>query len=263
MDADAINALLDRGAVNAPAIDTPDGGKAIAVPATHRMHELRPAWPKLERIRQSVTLHDQASFSAYVNRYKTDRTRLFAEPGFLANGNAHVTAVIDYHAPDHPDYGAHVATYRPRYSDQWKRWTAIGDMGQAEFAEWIEDNRTDIRTPEAAQLLDIVRTFKASKSTEFDSVVYMPNGDTTLAYSEKTTQKGSVAMPTELKLGIPCYFRGTIYSVPVLVKYRVGGGKVTFSMKVDRADIIEDAAFQEATKAIGESTAIEVYLGKP
>lgn len=265
MDAEAINALLARGAVNAPAVPLPAGGLGIVVPLGYGVKEFPPLSPKLERITAAVTMHDAMSFSAYVNRYKADQTRLFAEPGFVNGNQARVVATLDYHLPNAPEHCAHSSTYSPRYSDQWKRWITVKDLTQVEFAEWIEDNRADIQVPEAASLLDIIRTFKASKAVEFDSVVHQPNGDTMLAYSEKTTQKNAtttMAMPTELKLGIPVYFRGSRYAVPVLVKYRVGGGRVNFSLKVDRADIIEDTAFAEATAQIAEATGIEVYLGR-
>lgn len=65
-----------------------------------------------------------------------------------------------------------------------------------------------------------------------------------------------------MTLGIPVYFRGTVYAVPVLVRYRVGNGGVQFQLKMDRADLIEDAAFGELVAATDEATGIEVYLGR-
>ena len=253
----------------APAHDTADGGKIVIVPHTYRAEKIPPLEPPLPRIRAAVTMHDADSFIAYVNRYKTSATRLFAEPGFLAGGAAHVTAVLDYHKPDAADYGAHTVAYQPRYSDQWKRWQSacLKPMAQAEFAEFIEEVRADIHEPSAAQLLDVVRAFKASKKVEFDSVIYQSNGDVRLIYDEWTEQKGtSGVLPEQMKLGIPVYFRGAVYAVPLFVRFRVerkgDGGGVQFQLKLDRADVIEDAAFSEVTKLIGEQTLIEVYLGR-
>ena len=264
LNRDAIDALLDRGAANAAPVATPDGGSLVLVPERFTAKKIEPLEPPLPRIRQRVTLHDQDSFIAYVERYKTDATRIFAEPGFLNQDHqARIIGTLDYHEPGTPRYCAHSALYAPRYSDQWKTWTSPKALSQLEFAIFIEENRADIRKPEAAQLLDLVRTFKASKKAEFDSLIYQSNGDTVLAYSEKTEQKGgSFTMPTELGLGIPVYFRGTLYAVPILLRYSVSGGKVVFTLKADRADIIEDTAFSEATKAIAEATGIEVYLGR-
>jgi len=255
----AINAVASR----APAHEAPDGRKVVFVPEGYMPVEYPPAMPP--RIIQNVTLHDRDSLVAYVNRFKSAATRLFAEPGFLAGGQAKIVAVIDYHEASKADHGEHVATYAPRYSDQWQRWhkACAAPMKQAEFAEFIEEVRADIVEPNAANLLDIVRTFKASKRVEFDSVAYQPNGDVKLVYDERTEQKGSSGvLPETMKLGIPVYFRGQPYAVPVLVRYRVGQGAVGFQLKMDRSDIIEDAAFNELAKAVGEATGIDFYLGR-
>lgn len=249
----------------APAHDTPDGGKLVIVPEGYKAERVAPLEPTLPRIRQAVTLHDRDSFTSYVNRYKSDATRVFAEPGFMANGVAKIVATLDYHQPKVAEHCAHVASYVPRYSEQWLRWqkAASAPMKQAEFAEFVEEVRADIVAPEAARLLDIVRTFKASKKVEFDSVVYQANGDVMLAYDERTEQKGqSGALPETMTIGIPVYFRGTPFSVPVFVRFKVSGGAVQFHLKIDRADVIEDAAFSELTTKVGEATGIDAYLGR-
>lgn len=255
----AINAVASR----APNHEVPDGRKVIIVPDGYKAIDYPPAMPP--RIVQSVVLHDRDSLVAYVNRFKSTATRLFAEPGFLAAGQAKIVAVLDYHNASQADHCGHVATIAPRYSEQWQRWhkACAAPMKKAEFAEFIEEVRADIVEPDAAKLLDIVRTFKASKRVKFDSVVYQSNGDVKLAYDERTEQKGSSgALPEVMKLGIPVYFRGAPYAVPVLVRYRVGQGAVGFQLKMDRSDIIEDAAFSEMAKAVGEATGIDYYLGR-
>lgn len=265
MNAIDMTKVIDIAAAGAPAHDTPNGGKVVLLPPGYQAHSMQPLDPKLLRITQKVTLHDRDSFVAYVNRYKTEATRLFAEPGFLAGGAAHVTAVIDYHKPSEPLHGVHVAVYTPRYSEQWLRWQAVckGALAQVQFAELVEEARADIVEPEAAKLLDIVRAFKASKKVEFDSVVYQSNGDVTLGYDEKTQQRGaSGPLPEVMKLGIPVYFRGATYAVPLFVRFKVDAGSVKFTLKLDRADVIEDAAFGELTKAISEAVEIGAYLGR-
>jgi len=263
--AQTLETALNIVATRAPSHDTPDGGKLVIVPDGYRTERIGPLEPPLPRIRQAVTLHDKDSFVAYVKRYQSSATRIFAEPGFLSGGQAHVTAVFDYHEKDNAAYGVHSAKYCPRYSDQWNRWqkACSQPMKQAEFAEFIEEVRADIREPEAAKLLDVVRTFKASKRVEFDSVVYQSNGDVKLVYDERTQQTGaSGALPEMMKLGIPVYFRGEAYAVPVFVRYKVGGGAVAFQIKPDRSDLIEDAAFTELAAKIGEAVGIDVYLGR-
>lgn len=263
--ATTLETALQIVASRAPSHDTPNGGKIVIVPEGYRAERISPLEEPLPRIRQAVTMHDRDSFTSYVNRYKNDGTRIFAEPGFLASGVARIAATMDYHTPDKADYGAHVATYSPRYSDQWQRWQKASSvpMKQAEFAEFVEEVRADIVEPDAARLMDIVRTFKASKKVEYDSLVYQSNGDVMLAYDERTEQKGqSGALPETMKIGIPVYFRGTTYAVPIFIRFKVSSGAVQFHLKIDRADVIEDAAFQELTAEVNKATGIDVYLGR-
>ena len=266
IDKDAIAYFADAVAAKAPPIKCDDGSLVVVVPEGYTFETIEAIDPPLLRIKQAVTMHDRDGFVSYVNRFKSDQqTRIFAEPGFLAGGAAYVHAALDYHAPGEAAHRVHNARYVLRYSDQWMRWQRVCSqpMRQAEFAEFVEENRNDIKKPDAAQLLDIVRMFKASKKTEFDSVVYQPNGDVTLTYDEKTAQQGkSGVLPEKMTIGIPVYFRGTVYAVDVFVRYKVGGGAVQFSLKLDRPDVIEDAAFGEVAKAIAEATGVEVYLGK-
>lgn len=261
---DTLDKIFEKGAAHAPAIDRPDGGKEVLVPEGYKPHTIPPLEKLLPRIRQTVSLYDAASFTAYVNRYKSEQSRLFATPGHLSpDKKASVTAVLDYHAPEKADHGAHVARYLPRYSEQWDRWTKTGSMPQAVFAEFIEENRADIVEPEAALLLDIVSKFRATKKQDYDSVVHQPNGDITIGWSDKTEYAGKpgVTVPHELKLGIPVFFKGTMYSVPVLMRYRLTDGKLTFVVKMDRPEYVEQAAFDEITKGVTEATGIEIYLG--
>ena len=259
-----LDKIFERGAANAVVHDRPDGGKEMIIPDGYRAHTLPPLDKPLTRIRQAVTFYDLESFIAYVNRYKSDASRVFAMPGHLSGDKrAAVKAILDYHKPAAADYGAHIAVYHPRYSEPWQRWTSAPAMLQADFAEFIEENRADIRKPDAAILLDIVSKFKATKKVDYDSVMHQPNGDILVMWSDKTENNGKpgVHVPTELELGIPVFFKGALYAVTILMRYKLNNGALTFRIKPDRADYVEQAAFDEIAKAISDGTGIECYLG--
>lgn len=261
--------IFKQGQRAAPTVTLPGGAVGVVIPAESELRIVDPVdkpEPKLLRIKSSVTIHERDSFVAYVKRYKGEKTQIFAEPGFLRGGQgACVTADFDYHLPTEAQRREHFARYVPRYSDQWSRWKKLcsAPLKQVEFAEAIEECRADITTPSAASLLDIVRTFKAQKKVEFDSVVYQPDGTVKLNYSEEVQKNGAAsgALPEVIQVGIPVYFRGTRYAVNVLVRYRVGNGGVTFDLKMDRPDVVEDNAFEEITKSIAEQTECSMYLG--
>lgn len=264
---DTIDKIFEKGAANAPTIERPDGGKEVLLPDGYTAHTIPPLEKPLTRIRQGVSFYDCVSFVEYVNRFKNDNSRIFALPGHLSGDNkASLTAILDYHKPGSPDHGAHVVRYIPKYSEPWKRWTTAPPMEQGDFAEFIEENRADIRSPEAAVLLDIVSKFKATKKVDYDSVMHQPNGDILIGWSEKTEVQGSrtgVNVPTELVLGLPVFFKGDLYQLVMLMRYKLNNGKVAFRIKPDRHEYVEQAAFDEITKAIAEQTSITPYLGHP
>lgn len=254
--ANIFDAAYALGATAELTAELPGGRTALIVPSGAKVQIVEPAEPELLRIRQRVVMDDASSFASYVNQFKDSDTRIFAKRG-------EITAVIDYHRREAADYGVHVVTFAPEQSEQWYAWTQAAPMPQAGFAEFIEERRADIIEPSAASLLDIVTKFRATKKTDYDSVVYQPNGDVMINYSEKTDSAGKagVPVPTELKLGIPVYFRGRPYEVPVLMRYRLNDGKLTFILRIDRKRIIEEAAFEDVIKDVAAQTGIEVYRG--
>jgi hypothetical protein len=261
---DAIETLFARAQPH-HVVQGEDGTQHVIIPEGFHAHTVPPRDKMLVRIQQAPAFYDAGGFSSYVNRFKSDATRIFALPGHLASDQrARVMAIMDYHAPPSTAaHGLHVATFLPRYSEPWLRWTKAPAMAQVAFAEFVEENRADIVDPDAAVLLDIVSKFKTSRKQEYDSVVYQSNGDVVVAWSDKTENAGKpgVVVPDKLKLGIPIYFRGTVFEVPVFMRYRLADGKLMFQVKVDRADYVEQAAFDEITGKISAETSIEVYLG--
>lgn len=108
-----------------------------------------------------------------------------------------------------------------------------------------------------------MRTFKANKKTDFDSVMYQPDGSVMLNYSEKVEQQGtSGKLPEMMQIGIPIYFRGEAYQIDVLVRYRVGGGGVKFDLSFDRLDVVEDHAFKVILDGIATATEVPVLIGE-
>lgn len=263
---DAIE-LLQQGR-NVPAkIDAPDGAIAVPLPAGYTLQRLDPLDRPLTHTKQHVTLHDEASLVAYLGTFKSEQSRLFAEPGFLSAvpGRARIVAAIDYHKAEGPQRVDHVATYMPRYSEAWQRWhkACAQPLGQVELAEFIEECRADIAEPDASGLIDMVRLFKASKKVEYDSVTYQSDGRVKLHYSEDVQKGGPAAeLPEGLVLGIPVYYAGAAYKVPVFIRFRVGVGGVKFQLKLDRPDRIEDDAFSELVTRIAETTAVPHHIGR-
>lgn len=273
---EVLDRLTQIGAQHRPHVELPGGGKGVFVPPGYKIETFHPDEPILTRIHQTVTFFDLASFLDYVEDFRTPTTRIFVMPGYLSQDRqTTVTAVLDYHEETaetddddgthrlfgYPMHCAHVAVYKPRNSTEWLRWTGAAPMSQAAFAEFIEECRRDITEPSAAMLLDIVSKFKTSKKVEFNSVVHQSNGDVVVGYAEQTDAAGSVKMPSELKIGIPVFFRGARYEIGVFVRYVIRDQKLAFTLKLDRPDYVEQAAIDEIVSEVSKKFAMPVFCG--
>lgn len=272
--------LVAHGATAREPVTLPDGSMGIVLPDRYTLHKVPPALPKLTVVSAKPVFHDLHSFIEYVNTFKIEgKTRVFAEPGFLSPANsAHIHAIIDYHGPSggsveadlggnsrpSPDHGRHIVSFVPPYSDEWKIWVIESPEGllQTEFAEFIEENRSDIRFPEAAPLIDLIKAFKASRKVDFNSVVNQTDGSIRIGYSDEAQGGAGYDVPPALRIGIPVYFNGPLYEVNVFMRYRVAPAKVTFTLKPDRADYVENAAFGETLKTFAEATSLTPYIGR-
>lgn len=286
---DVLNAVFEQGRKAPQTISLPDRSTALITRDKDGGDVLNVIPFKeadLLRIEQRVTLHDEDSLIKYLKRFGLPHTKIFARPGFLAGGQADITAIIDYHegvpelgydevpppergqpSKNTPQHVKHFAVFPPRHSEEWARWNAICNKatGQEELAEFFEECRVDIQEPHAAPLLDIVRTMKVTKDVSYDSLTYQPNGSKNLTYKEDVKQQtgGNIAnqLPEKIKLGIPVYFRGPRIEVEVFVRYKLSNGKLLFTLKIDRPDRIENHAFETLLKKVSDAVDVEVFYG--
>ena len=263
LTADTIAKLREMMAANGEVHKLEDGRQLVVVPSGYEMAQIKPIDPALpENIQQTVKVHDEASFLKYLALFKTPVTQIFAAPGFIANNfSPYFGAAIDYHGPDTPMRNQHSLTYRPRYSEEWNLWMSTSNMNQEGFAEFIEENRQDVVEPKAAALLDLARNFRATRKVQYDKAFFEKNGNVKLTYSDETEAQGEIVVPDMITIGIPVYFNGPKYSINLWVRYRVGNNTVSFSLKPDRKDVIEQHAFTEMADRIEETAAVPVYLG--
>jgi hypothetical protein len=242
----------------------PNGKVGFIVPEGMHLIEVGEHDPKLPcNIQTDVKLHDEYSFKSYINRFKNNETTVFAAPGFLAAGRgAYFAAAVDYHGESEVNRNEHHVNYHPRYSDEWKLWTAGHSFDQEGFAEFIEENRKDVKEPAAGVLLDLIRNFKATRKIQYDKAFHEKDGSVKLTYEDETDAQGEIVVPDMMKVGIPVYFNGPAYALQLFMRYRVGSGKVSFGLKPDRQDIIEYDAFQEMAVRIKDECEVPVYLGE-
>lgn len=215
------------------------------------------------RARAAVTAKSAETLSAYIVQFKTDATAIFADQERFS-----IVGIIDYHAPSQPAFREHRVSYAAPRSLEWATWrTCSGKkMSQAEFAQFIEDNVVDIRTPAGADVLEVSRSLQAKKKVEFGSAIRLADGAQQFTYSETvdgSTAKGTIKVPEEFTLGIPVFFGGALYEVTARLRYRISEGVLVLWYELYRPEHIEKDAFEAVCDQVNKDTGVAVWQGVP
>jgi uncharacterized protein YfdQ (DUF2303 family) len=259
---DNIQAALNAGTALAGHREI-DGFPYVVLPEGYALHDAEKFLASPTRKRGTVTLNDVASFVEYVNVQKGETTRLYGQfqpPAFLAVFN-------DY--GDDPAWKDYRASYACPLSPEWKAWLGSSgrQMGQADFAAFIENNLPDIAVPPAADMLEISRSLEAKKKVNFASGIRLSNGQNELTYEEHisgTAAKGKLQVPEEFTLGIPVLEGGQRYAVQARLRYRIAdGGSLSMWYELIRPHKIIEDAVSAVWNEIAEKTELRVFNGKP
>lgn len=245
--------------IQAPARVGDDGIPYLVIADGQRVADLEHLLPQPARIRASATFPDEASFCAYVVEWKDAATRLFAD-----RNAGKILAILDYHH-DNPSWCSHRATLSLRPSPEWKAWAAGENrwMGQADFAEFLEDHLADIAEPAGADVLEAARHLEAKKTVHFKSGINLDNGTVQFQFDEEVQGKGrgTLVIPARFTLGIAPWEGMAPYRVTVRLRYRIADDKLTFRYALDQARKVYDAAFADVLGRVEGETEIRPLIG--
>ncbi|GHH67510.1 hypothetical protein GCM10017673_14610 [Streptosporangium violaceochromogenes] len=230
----------------------------------------------LERPRRKtgrVVVEDIASFVHYYKKHADTSSEVFVD----IQGGV-ITAVLDAHRPT-PDedldrdetarWGEHRLVLRLEETPAWKRWVGSDRqlVPQQRFAEFIDDNRADIRTPSAAEMLELVQHFQAVTKVTFNSATILANGNRRLVFTEETDAgagtKGQIEVPSVLELGIAPFTDSEPYVVAARFRYRIQGGGLQMGILLDNADDVRRDAVSTVVTRLQDELGIQIMRGQP
>lgn len=244
--------------------------QAFVLPDGYRVHivDSEDKAPRPSRASGRRDLYTPESLIDYIARYRTAGTVVFADP--VAQ---RITAIIDSHDDAlTPGWEQHKATFSLRRTREWKEWRDHDGkwMSQEEFTLFVEDHRTQIVKPDGASLRELVQTFKAKKSVQFEESKLIASGESQLVYREEIKggggAKGDLTIPETLTLGIPPFQGRDAFRVEALLRYDIRDGRLRLSYRLRDADRIEDQVFDDAHNQITEGAVahdVPVYVGIP
>lgn len=239
-----------------------------------------------ERVKGTASLTTLTSFIEHVNRFKGKNSAVFAD---VSNQQApKLVAVIDYHdgGQDGADWCQHRAVYEFPLSAEWVAWRSKernAQIGQQEFAEFLEDRIVDVMHPETAgetvrlfatdlgltlaspqRLLELSRGLTVRVGAKVVQSTNLSTGEMQIAFEEKHDGEGGpLKIPGAFAVGIPVFRNGPVYSIPVRLKYRVTAGSVTWGFSLQRIEKVWDHAVEEVCNEAREKTGLPLFFGKP
>lgn len=243
--------------------------RVVAVKHGYELHDMEKYLPAPLTLAATPLLTDEQSFVEYVNQFKGDGTRIYAD---LNSEKSIFTlnAMLDDHVkPGDPARRLHRATYTPLTSLDWRRWLEKNrnSFDQEAFAEWIEDNIRAIATkdgfPTGAQMMKVATDFSASANLTYRSKKNLQNGQQQITYIEEATPANemTVVTPDSFLLGIRVFANGDGYELKARLKYRATGAKLNFTYELDRPDLVFDAAAREVISRVAEATEVPLLFG--
>ncbi len=226
---------------------------------------------------RNARMDDLESFIAYVEEQASAHlgARVYAE---MEPGVRFTLVIDDEQDGKRLQWRDNRCTYQPRYSKEWETWVSHSGPkhkfdGNEDFALFIENNMPDVISPQATDLLSIVKHFRVSESREWSNKVELANGAAHLSYrrvveGQSTTNMGdTVAIPEAIVLEIPIFagLKSPRYSVNGRFRYRPNGAALKLWYELVRPHKVVELAFRDLLDQIQEvcGPTRPVYFGSP
>lgn len=261
------------------------GGRLVSLKGVLDEYRTRP-----ERREGTAHLTRLDSFIEHVNRFKSEASALFARLGTEPS----LLAVYDYH-PAGPDpsqaaNGNHRAEYQFPLSNEWRTWLAASSdeksFSQEEFAQFLEDNLQDISDPRGlspdsfagrfqseaqvtfatpARVLELAKGLTVRSNAKVRNAVNLDTGERQLTYEQLNTNDAGepLRVPQAFVVTIPVFEGGSLYPIPVRLRYRVRETTIRWSLKLHRPSFCLTHAVQRACELAQEKTTLPLLYGLP
>lgn len=220
------------------------------------------------RKRGTIKMLTCEDFIEVVNEQKVSETRIFAD---VNRDGGSLSAVINFHqsAIGEPGWNDYIIYYGLPFSEEWLLWmlNSQSELARLRFADLIEENMEDIISPDAAELVDLVRTVRGTQKMEVANVTDEQSGDFTLNMKRDTethTKTEKVTIPSEIVLGIPVFKGEARVKVTAKLRYRLDTekGGFYFNTKIMRPHVSLEGQLNAILERIAKETKIRPWKGE-
>lgn len=205
--------------------------------------------------RGQAVLHDPSDWVEYVNRVTNEATTTV----WADVNTGTLTAVLDDHTDSaYAGWREHRVALTLRTDLDWHHWARNDgkSMTQTDFAEHLDAATHTIVSPDAATMVEIATSFRATKSLQVQSEARLDNGDVKLSFMESTDAKagkrGDVEIPSEFELLLSPWVGVAPVPVRARLAYDVSGQKLYLRYHLHRPDLVKQVVFGELVSGLRE-----------
>lgn len=227
-------------------------------------------------INRTERFGDVTSWVAYVQAFAQPRWTLltWSEAGLRAVLDHHERSEINPAAPPEPGRCQWIATQPFERSIPWRAWQALADgraRTQRQTIEALEDLAEDIVEPDAATLVGLLRSLRASANATATTEL-RPDGSSRVQFEKSKSVDGEAVLPAEVVIACQVLKGHTTvgddgktapvrYRLPVRVRVSVDdAAHLTFRFSMPTAERVLEAVFADRVEAaralLGESFAL-------
>lgn len=263
---EALDAAIEAARLASPVVEGPHGQRHIFVPEGFRLQEAHDPHARPPHIVQAVTVDDAESLVRYTNRFSDEHSVLIADLDAMR-----IRAALDWHRgnydPDslfHPEPCRHSATLVLRESEEFRRWNAIqGELhDQMVFAEFLDENASDIVDPEPSVMLEVARDLEATQGVNFKASTRLQTGERNLSYETQTHVKGDLKVPTQFTLSIPLFEGEEPADIVASFRFRPRSDGLKLGFVWRRVEYRRRAEFRQIAHRVSEATGRPVFFGR-
>jgi len=237
------------------------------------------------RKRGLKTFTSAKSFCHYVNKHKlADETVIIAD-----EDSNQIKAIINDHGVNTPSWNDFTAILKIKFSSQFIKWVGSTHdqkgsyFGQEEFADFLEDNRSDFMCGKiedsedenvtALELSNIITNLQKTSQEKFTSKMDPVSGKVNFSFENEEVGRGNVEIPRQFIVAIPVYRSGDLFKITIRLRHRISGGSAKFYYIIDELEDIQKRAFdmvcdrikigmhEDNEKEDFDGTDLEVYQG--
>lgn len=210
---------------------------------------------------------DPESFAAYFARHGGEDVFLYADQKAST-----VTAVFNDDTAEEPGFGDHRAVLQLQVSPEWKHWEKHDGkfVAQNDFAQHIDDGLSQITSPPAMDIKELVEDFEVVQKATYRSGERLSTGERKFVFVEENQATGGnkereLTLPPHIVLRLAPWVGSDAFEIVAKFSYKVrpSEGGLWFRYQMVEPHVQLEEAFRQVTAKVGELTSATVLQGHP